>query len=162
MVRRMTGARKKKSTGGKTQPLTLKQTRDLGTLIRDTREAKKLTREQVFAETGVSVTAQYWAEAGERDHDGKPRRYKLRAQTLLKLAQVIGLTPLQLAACGRLDVAALLRAPTLPGDLSDQQKTDIAAAVVTLRRAVPNFEALISWVGAATGDVPLVDGRPEA
>jgi transcriptional regulator with XRE-family HTH domain len=153
----MTADRDQSSRASASKAPGLKQTRKLGALIRVAREAVPLTREEVRDEIGLSVTAQYWAEAGERVHKGKVKPHRLHATTLVKLAGLLGLTPLQLADCGRADAAALLRAPMLPGNLTEAQKTSIAGAVLTLRNALPGFADMVDWVGTATGDLPAPD-----
>lgn len=150
----MTGKRGKTSRSDTSKPPGLNATRALGKLIRDAREAKGLTREDVRDRTGLSMTSQYHVEAGERLHDGRPKPHRIHTGTLVELAKLLGLTPGQLADCGRVNAAALLRAPSLPGELSDDDKARVAESLLLLRQASPSFAAMVEWIGAATGDVP--------
>ncbi|WP_158103001.1 helix-turn-helix domain-containing protein [Lentzea kentuckyensis] len=150
----MTGEHDNTSGAQGRKRLGLRETRKLGRLIREAREAVPLTREEVQAAIGLSETSQYNVEAGERRKNGKKKPHRIHTGTLVSLAKLIGLTPQQLADCGRDEAAALLRAPLLPGGLSDDDKAEVAASLLTLRRLAPDFETMIRWIGTATGDLP--------
>lgn len=155
--RAMTGKVRKKPRRGGGKSLGVRKTRQLGKLIRDAREAAGLTRENVLDATGLSVVSQYYAETGERTgDDGKTAPHRVHTATLVKLARLLKITPSQLEACGRDEAAAVLRAPSLPDSLSDEDKARVAAALLVLRRVAPDFETMVGWIGEATGDAPRV------
>lgn len=115
-------------------------------LIRRAREAAGLNASQAAAATGGVVTPQWWrtVERGSGTSRSQVILQRGSARTIAHMAAAIqGITPADLAACGREDAAAVLE---------DIQHQRADPGMAELRRQVAEVKAVVARLAALVGE----------